>query len=123
MATQQKRKSQRSSRRGPSQPRYVEPVLDPTLVSAYSPSLAERDENVRAIKKHVVRSQRPALVVAGAYVIFGHVLPLAGIAWHVKLDFAVDGLGPAVKGLRVNGQMCKELGVAAWDIVSTKGSG
>jgi len=119
VATQQKRKSQRSSRRGPSQPRYVEPVLDPTWVSAYSPSLAERDENVRAIKKHVVRSQRPALVVAGSLVILGPVLSVVGIAWYVTLVCVVAGLGLAVNVLRVIGQLSKESGAVASDIVST----
>jgi hypothetical protein len=66
--------------------RYVAPVLDPTWQSPYAPSVAERENNLKAVHQHALRRRRPAIVIGGLVGVA--LLALTVVSWF----FAVIGV-------------------------------
>lgn len=64
MATSQKSRHRRPSRSSDRSPRLVEPVLDPSWQSPYTPTPVERQNNVAAVRRFAWRQRLPWTVVA-----------------------------------------------------------
>ncbi|MHB1969809.1 MAG: hypothetical protein ACYCPK_06195 [Acidimicrobiales bacterium] len=90
MASSQRTRSRRPHARRDREPRYVAPVLDPTWVSPYTPTPAERHRHAAVVRAYALRRRLVASVAAGAAVVALAILAVALSAW---LWFAAVALG------------------------------
>jgi hypothetical protein len=91
VATQQRSRPRRQSSSRHRGPRHVEAVLDPTWQNPYTPSVAEREGHLGALRHFVMRTRRPEILVAGVVV----VALLVGVVyspWCLVVAVAVAGL-------------------------------
>lgn len=95
MATKQRPRSRRPHVSRDLGPRYVAPVLDPNWHNPYTPSMAERHENERALRRFAFRRRLPQTILVGVValaLIVGVVvvpwLPVVGVV--VALVYAWD---------------------------------
>lgn len=92
MATKQRSRARRShSRREERTPQYVAPVLDPSWQNPYAPSLAERHEHLRAVRRFAVRRSLP-LTVAVGLVVLALVVGAVVVPWLPAIGVVVAGL-------------------------------
>ena len=96
MASSQRTRSRRPHARRDREPRYVAPVLDPSWVSPYAPTAAERHRHAAVMRAYALRRRLVATVAAAAVVVAFVVLAIALTPWlwlaavAVGVLYAVD---------------------------------
>ncbi len=81
MASSQRTRSRRPGARRDREPRYVAPVLDPSWVSPYAPTTAERHRHAAVMRSYALRRRLVASIAAGAAVVALAVLAVALSPW------------------------------------------
>lgn len=95
MATSQKSRHRRPSRSSDRSPRHVEPVLDPSWQSPYTPTTEERQNNLASVRRYAWRQRTPWTIVATVVVVALGALStfaiwFAALAVVCALAYAID---------------------------------
>ena len=91
MATKQRSRSRRSNSSRDREPHYVAPVLDPTWQSPYVPSVAERTEHQKVVRRFAVRRKMPQTIIV-AVVALALIVGVVAVPWLPVVGVAVAAL-------------------------------
>ncbi|MGA7835416.1 MAG: hypothetical protein WCA31_09455 [Acidimicrobiales bacterium] len=91
MATKQRSRARRTHTNRDRQPHYVEPVLDPGWQNPYAPSLAERHDHLRAVRRFALRRSLPLTITVVAVVLALFVGAIA-VPWLPAVGVVVAAL-------------------------------
>ena len=80
MATKQRSRTRRPHASRDRAPQYVAPVLDPSWQNPYAPSLAERHDHLRAVRRFAIRRSLPQTIVV-AVVVLALIVGVVAVPW------------------------------------------
>ncbi len=83
MATKQRSRARRAHESRDRGPRYVAPVLDPNWKNPYSPSMEERPDHQRVLRRFAVRRRLPWALALGVAVVALVVVGIATSPWLI----------------------------------------
>jgi hypothetical protein len=91
MATKQRSRARRPHASRDRTPQYVAPVLDPSWQNPYAPSLAERHEHLRAVRRFAVRRNLPQ-TIAVAVVVLALIVGVVVVPWLPAIGVVLAAL-------------------------------
>jgi hypothetical protein len=91
MATKQRSRARRPHSSRDRAPQYVAPVLDPSWQNPYAPSLAERHDHLRAVRRFAVRRSLPQ-TIAVAVVVLALIVGVIVVPWLPAVGVVIAAL-------------------------------
>jgi hypothetical protein len=91
MATKQRSRARRPHASRDRAPQYVAPVLDPSWQNPYAPSLAERHDHLRAVRRFAIRRSLPQ-TIAVAVVVLALIVGVVAVPWLPAVGVVVAAL-------------------------------
>ncbi|HEY1761778.1 MAG TPA: hypothetical protein VG246_03140 [Acidimicrobiales bacterium] len=91
MATKQRSRARRPHSSRDRAPQYVAPVLDPSWQNPYAPSLAERHDHSRAVRRFAIRRSLPQTIVV-AVIVLALIVGVVAVPWLPVIGVVVAAL-------------------------------
>ncbi len=91
MATKQRSRARRPHASRDRAPQYVAPVLDPSWQNPYAPSLAERHDHLRAVRRFAIRRSLPQ-TIAVAVVVLALIVGVVAVPWLPAVGVVIAAL-------------------------------